>query len=94
MILRVRKKPVEVRAAKNDGTTPGVDYLVGWVRTTSEQEAWRDGLKVSLYTVDGNLAWVGPGDYLMKGAKGEFYPCRADIFEATHEVIGNLGGAE
>jgi hypothetical protein len=26
------------------------------------------------------------GDYIIKGVKGEFYPCKPDIFEATYEV--------
>lgn len=25
------------------------------------------------------------GDYIIKGAKGEFYPCKPDIFEETYE---------
>ena len=27
------------------------------------------------------------GDWIVKGVKGEFYPCRADIFEATYEQV-------
>ena len=27
------------------------------------------------------------GDYIIKGVKGEFYPCKPDIFEATYEVV-------
>lgn len=26
-----------------------------------------------------------PGDYIIKGVKGEFYPCKPDIFAATYE---------
>jgi hypothetical protein len=26
-----------------------------------------------------------PGDWIIKGVKGEFYPCKPDIFEATYE---------
>lgn len=26
------------------------------------------------------------GDYIIKGVKGEFYPCKPDIFEATYDV--------
>jgi hypothetical protein len=25
------------------------------------------------------------GDYIIKGVKGEFYPCKPDIFKATYE---------
>jgi hypothetical protein len=27
------------------------------------------------------------GDYIIKGVKGEIYPCKADIFEMTYELI-------
>lgn len=27
------------------------------------------------------------GDYIIKGIKGEFYPCKPDIFEATYEIV-------
>lgn len=29
---------------------------------------------------------VCPGDWIIKGVKGEFYPCKPDIFEATYEA--------
>ena len=28
------------------------------------------------------------GEYIIKGIKGEFYPCKPDIFEQTYELIG------
>lgn len=28
----------------------------------------------------------GPESYLIKGVRGEFYPCRPEIFEATYEA--------
>ena len=27
-----------------------------------------------------------PYDYIIRGVKGEFYPCKPDIFEATYEL--------
>lgn len=30
---------------------------------------------------------VCPGDWIIKGIKGEFYPCKPDIFEATYEKV-------
>jgi hypothetical protein len=27
------------------------------------------------------------GDYIIKGVAGEFYPCRADIFDQTYEPV-------
>ena len=30
---------------------------------------------------------VTPGDFIITGVKGEHYPCKPDIFEATYEVV-------
>lgn len=30
---------------------------------------------------------VCPGDWIICGVKGELYPCKPDIFEATYEVV-------
>lgn len=30
---------------------------------------------------------VCPGDFIIKGIKGEYYPCKPDIFEATYEEV-------
>jgi len=37
-------------------------------------------------TVEGPLR-VSEGDWIIKGIKGEFYPCKPDIFEATYEPV-------
>ena len=31
--------------------------------------------------------WVNVGDYVIRGVRGEFYPCKPDIFEATYEAV-------
>lgn len=42
---------------------------------------------LAIFTIDNNIADVFEGWYVVKGISGEFYPCRADIFEASHEAI-------
>ena len=37
-------------------------------------------------TPEGDMA-VMPGDYIIRGIQGEFYPCKQDIFEATYESV-------
>lgn len=32
---------------------------------------------------------VCPGDWIITGVKGEHYPCKPDIFEATYEPVGD-----
>jgi hypothetical protein len=35
-------------------------------------------------TLEGDMRAVS-GDWIIRGVKGEFYPCKAEIFEATYE---------
>lgn len=37
-------------------------------------------------TLEGNMI-ASPGDWIIKGVQGEFYPCKPDIFEATYEKV-------
>lgn len=45
----------------------------------------RDG-RIIISTLEG-LHWVDPGDYVIRGVQGEFYPCKPDIFEQTYDVL-------
>ena len=40
---------------------------------------------INIYTLEGTMT-ASLGDYIIKGIKGEFYPCKPDIFEATYET--------
>jgi hypothetical protein len=48
------------------------------------QTSERMGLEIK--TLEGTMLAV-QGDYIIKGIKGEFYPCKPDIFEATYEAL-------
>ena len=37
-----------------------------------------------IHTLEGTMH-ATPGDYVIRGVQGEFYPCKPDIFEATYE---------
>lgn len=39
---------------------------------------------LTIQTLEGPMS-AQEGDYIIKGVKGEFYPCKPDIFEATYE---------
>lgn len=41
---------------------------------------------VYIETLEGNMR-VNIGDYVIKGVRGEFYPCEKSIFEETYEVV-------
>ena len=41
---------------------------------------------LSINTLEGDMR-VKIGDYIIKGVKGEFYPCKPDIFKQTYEEV-------
>lgn len=41
---------------------------------------------VSIQTLEGNME-ISEGDYIIKGIKGEYYPCKPDIFEESYERV-------
>lgn len=44
----------------------------------------REGLKI--YTLEGVMS-ASLGDWIIKGVRGEFYPCKPDIFEQTYAEV-------
>lgn len=49
-------------------------------------EACQTDVCVEIETLEGVLI-ANPGDWIITGIKGEKYPCRPDIFEATYEPV-------
>jgi hypothetical protein len=48
-------------------------------------ERYVDG-RLTISTLEGKMVAL-PGDWIIRGVKGEFYPCRPDIFAATYEPV-------
>lgn len=46
-------------------------------------------IRVEMKTIDGNVAHAEPGDWVICGVAGEFYPCKHDIFEQTYEPVAS-----
>ena len=44
-------------------------------------------------TLEGHMR-ANLGDWIIKGVKGEFYPCKPDIFEATYEPLNKAVAME
>lgn len=49
-------------------------------------EAYKTDKEVIIHTLEGDMK-ADPGDYIITGIKGEQYPCKPDIFNATYEEI-------
>lgn len=83
--MKFRKKPVVIEAVLWNGTQ--VSEVTEWISDALHNDTiMRFGDKVVIKTLEGNMI-ANPGDYIIKGVKGEFYPCKPDIFEQTYEPI-------
>lgn len=83
-MAKFRKKPVVIEASQwfKMGDHPMV-YNLPPDNPNLETHGWVDTLEC------GHV--VAPGDWIICGVKGEFYPCKPDIFEATYEPTPNEG---
>ena len=41
---------------------------------------------MEIKTLEGNMR-ADEGDYIIKGLRGEFYPCKPDVFEKKYEEV-------
>lgn len=91
MIKQYRKKPVVIEAIIWDGTDERWDEIATWlgsgfgVKATATNSA-NGERRIYIETLEGTMS-ASPGDYIIKGVKDEFYPCKPDIFEATYESV-------
>lgn len=82
MAKKYRKKPVIIEAIQFTGKNKKeIEKFVG----KSFME-WINHPSVGIATLEGNLE-AKPNDWIIKGVKGEFYPCKPDIFEQTYEPV-------
>lgn len=75
---KFRKKPVVIEAVQFIGAN--FTELEEFVGGDAE---FRNG-ELVIATLEGAMH-ASPKDWIIKGIKGEFYPCKPDIFEATYE---------
>lgn len=91
MIKKYRKKPVvvEVMALGRDNFSEVAKWCGGEIYTVkNENNPWkkRGMIGITIKTLEGNML-AEVGDLIIKGVKGEFYPCKPDIFVATYEPV-------
>jgi len=84
--MKFRKKPIVIDAIQYDGSDQSIadisefmsaDRPLRWLSTD-------DSLMID--TLEGSMK-ANVGDWIIKGIKGECYPCKPDIFEATYEKV-------
>ena len=82
--MKFRKKPVVIEAMLWDGTVETGREIALWA--VDGPVYWTSDLRFSVRTLEGEMS-VSVGDWIIRGVKGEYYPCKPDIFEATYEKV-------
>ncbi len=88
MPIRFRKLPVEIEAVQFTGAgescTAVTEFFGGSNRGDNHQ--WKPCTNDGgwIVTLEGRMEFK-PGDWIIRGVAGEFYPCKAEIFAATYE---------
>lgn len=82
--MKFRKKPVVIEAMQWDGSATSANAIAKWVDQPWGVDPSRTVLEVP--TLEG-LMQASKGDWIIRGVKGEFYPCKPDVFAATYEAV-------
>jgi hypothetical protein len=91
-----RKKPVVIEA--HEFTLESAPGIEGWANGSIALR-WDGRVDppapyLAVQTLEGSMR-AGLGDWIIRGVKGEFYPCKPDVFEQTYELaVAPEGGAE
>jgi hypothetical protein len=84
-MAKYRKKPIVIEAIQFNGrNSADIHEFCG---DKVREPVGKDYLEIE--TLDG-IHIASPGDYIIKGIKGEFYPCKPNIFEKTYEKVANV----
>lgn len=81
MVKSFRKRPVVIQAVQLLADHGNFDEILAFTGGTAKPSF--DG-KLIIPTLEGDHT-ANPGDWIIKGVHGEFYPCKPDIFEKTYE---------
>lgn len=87
-MAKFRKKPVVIEAMQFNGLNDWLDIVL-WMKYSGDTAALENKVEYShpnmlIPTLEGIMT-ANPTDWIIKGIKGEFYPCKNDIFESTYE---------
>jgi hypothetical protein len=92
-----RKKPVSIEAHQLREDAANASEIAAWcggtVRNALARPTDADSLTryVDIVTLEGTMT-ASPGDWVIRGVQGEFYPCKPDIFASTYDEIVQTPG--
>lgn len=86
--MKYRKKPVVIEAIQFTDSFKCMDELTKFMGKEKVHFSFvtPECPYLPIDTLEGVMI-ANVGDYIIKGVKGEFYPCKPDIFEKTYEKV-------
>lgn len=91
--MKYKTKPVEIEAIQWTGLNleeikafVGESLIYDIIDTAWEVGKGRPHVLMKIKTLEGDMT-ASEGDYIIKGLRGEFYPCKPDVFEKKYELI-------
>lgn len=89
--MRYRKKPVVIEAFQWTGDQNQTEDPEWIIEAIKRGDVWFINQRTPdccmvIKTLEGNHL-ASSGDWIIKGVRGELYPCKPDIFEATYEAV-------
>lgn len=86
MAKRYRTKPCEIEAVQFIGDNLREIEQFAEGKCISAEFQGSKCIGIGIDTLEG-LMHGSVGDYIIKGLRGEFYPCKPDVFEKKYEII-------
>lgn len=92
-MARYKTKPCEIEAIQF--TNASIDEVIEFTEGKAQlchdlvyriNRPQSDGNYLLIETLEG-LMKATQGDYIIRGLRGEFYPCKPDVFEKKYEEI-------
>lgn len=98
-VAKYRKKPVVIEAIQYEGTSSSATPVINWILENGGNATYRcktencintgqvsddNNHNLVIRTLEGEMV-AAPGDFIIKGVQGEFYPCKPDIFAQTYD---------
>lgn len=88
--MKYRKKPIVIDAFKWTGCPAQLEDPDWVVSAIKAKDIWftpaGPDIEMFIATLEGIMT-ARLGDYIIRGIKGEVYPCKPDIFEMTYEQV-------
>ena len=80
------KKPIVIEAFRWTGDQDQTEDPLWAIEAIKNGSVFFEGGLMKIITLEGIMT-AERGDYVIKGIKGEIYPCKPDIFELTYEQV-------